>query len=297
MPSPTTFPPSKLGELAPWLVTCATAGFSLLGIVVAGVLDYLTGAELRAYPLYFLPIAYGAWRLPRAGALLLALVSTGAWLWSNILAGTEYTEGYVWVVNTTAQLLAFGLVAHLIADLRQRLASERDLSRLDALTGLQNSRAFYESAELLVALARRSATPVTLAFMDLDNFKKVNDKHGHHAGDQALIAAAGAMRRQTRESDLLTRLGGDEFALLLTNAGQDAARNVLERLRQQIAAEMSANGWPITVSVGAVSYSVAPPSLKEAMRRADSVMYRAKHAGKNAVHLEQEPSRRGPADP
>jgi diguanylate cyclase (GGDEF)-like protein len=137
-----------------------------------------------------------------------------------------------------------------------------------------------------IALARRSGTPFTLAYLDLDNFKAVNDQHGHHAGDRALTKTAAILREHSRASDLVARLGGDEFALFLSDTGRDSAERSLERLRGMVESAMAEQGWPITASVGAITYLNAPATLDAAVHAADAMMYRAKQRGKNRVHVE-----------
>jgi diguanylate cyclase (GGDEF)-like protein len=272
----------------PWLVGAACAA----GVAAAWFVDYVTGYEVRTYPFYFLPIALAAWRLPRALAVVFAVLSTGAWLAANALAGGSYSSVSIWVFNSATQLLSFSLVGLLIAELRRRLLVERSLSREDPLTSLPNVRAFHEQAELLFAVARRSGAPVTVAYIDLDGFKGINDRLGHQQGDRVLSAAAALLRRHTRASDVVARLGGDEFGIILPDTDPEAARRSLERLRDMIATSMRQHDWPITTSVGAVAFVQPPGSVADAVRRADTLMYRAKRAGKNQVHLEMVPSSR-----
>ncbi|HEX2880428.1 MAG TPA: GGDEF domain-containing protein [Polyangiaceae bacterium] len=259
---------------------------SLAGVVLAGVIDFATGTELRTYPLYFIPIAYAAWRLSRGSVLGLALLSATSWALSNLVAGLSYSRSWIWVWNFCAQALSFGLVGYLIAGLRRRLRAEQEASRTDLLTGLLNRRGFYERADLLLAVAHRSNVPVTLAFLDLDNFKTVNDRYGHETGDRALTTASELLKRHVRATDLVARLGGDEFAVFLMGAGPDPARTSLERLREMVSMAMREQAWPITASVGALVFLQAPESTERSLQEADALMYRAKASGKNRLHLQ-----------
>ncbi|MBI3072231.1 MAG: GGDEF domain-containing protein [Deltaproteobacteria bacterium] len=120
----------------------------------------------------------------------------------------------------------------------------------------------------------------------LDDFGLLNNERGHAEGDRALTTVAEVLTCQVRASDLVARLGGDEFAILMHDTGPDAARTSLERIRNLVAAAMRREKWPVAVSIGAVAYARAPSTVREAIRGADSVMYRAKRGGKNSVQIE-----------
>ena len=124
---------------------------------------------------------------------------------------------------------------------------------------------------------------MTLAYIDLDNFKAVNDTLGHHGGDDVLRRTAAVIRQCIRASDVAARLGGDEFVVLLPETGQEVSGGVLERLRSQLAKAFDEAACPVTASVGAVSFAEPPREVDELVRQADAAMYAAKAAGKNRV--------------
>ena len=260
---------------------------AVAGVAVTGLFDYVTGYEVRVFPIYFLPVALAAWKLSRRAALAIAALSTVAWGVANAMAGRAYGDPLVWPINLTTQFVAFATVGVLVAELQHRLRYERELSRVDALTGLANSRAFYERGEIFVALARRARRPITIAYLDLDNFKAINDDRGHHEGDRTLARTAAILRSTCRTTDLIARLGGDEFALLLPDTGADAAMIALGRVHAAIGGMMREHGHPCAVSIGAISYRCAPPTLEAAVHDADALMYRAKAGGKDRVVLER----------
>src|SRR5260370_39212914 len=115
------------------------------------------------------------------------------------------------------------LVTSLVSRLRVGIVRERLLARTDALTGAANGRTFYETAAVEADRARRSGRPLTLAYLDLDNFKQLNDRLGHAAGDAGLQAMVELIHVHIRPAGLLARLGGGEFALLVPDTGRDAA--------------------------------------------------------------------------
>ncbi len=181
----------------------------------------------------------------------------------------------------------FLVVSAVVARLRFLLQHERQLARTDGLTGVANSQWFVERAEGELANSRESHKPVTVAFLDCDNFKQVNDEFGHMAGDDLLRQAADIMRSSLRPNDLVARLGGDEFAILLVDTTQPEAEKVIERVRVDLQQSMEKNQWPVTLSIGVVTYATPPASLREAMHDADEAMYHVKRMSKNAVEYRQ----------
>jgi diguanylate cyclase (GGDEF)-like protein len=259
---------------------------TVLGVLVIAEIDYASGVELRTYPLYYLPIAFAAWYVGRTWTVIAALLSTLGWLSSNYLAGLRYSTGGVWVFNFTMQSIAHLVVGLLIAQLRHSLARERELSRLDPLTSLLNPRAFHEEGRRVLSECRRRKRPLTLAYIDLDDFQAVNDQLGHHAGDAMLQRVAEGVRACTRISDLAARIGGDEFVILYPETGAGQARGALDRLRHALAESLSTTEQAVTASIGAVAFEAPPESVEEMVRVADERMYAAKAAGKDRIQLD-----------
>jgi diguanylate cyclase (GGDEF)-like protein len=259
---------------------------ALLGVVAVAYLDFLSGVELRVYPLYYLPIAFAAWHLGRSGTIAFVVLSTGAWLASNYYAGMSYSTAAIWLFNATMHGTSFLVVGLLIAQLKVLLSHERELGRRDALTGLLNARAFHEEARRVLSEARRKRRALTMAYIDVDDFKAVNDRLGHHAGDEVLKGLADAIRHCTRISDVTARVGGDEFAILLPETSRDEARLPLDRLRARLAEIFGTESDAVTASIGAVAFTAAPQSVEEMVRLADERMYAAKAAGKDRLQLD-----------
>jgi diguanylate cyclase (GGDEF)-like protein len=180
----------------------------------------------------------------------------------------------------------FLVTAALLSGLRRALDRERDLSSTDALTGVANTRAFYQRANTEIERARRYRHPLTLAYLDLDNFKRLNDESGHAAGDSALRAIAHTTRASLRATDFVARLGGDEFALVLPETDQSAARTAIAKLHGVLTALMRERGWPTTCSIGVVTTLPPPVSVDELVKSADNLMYRVKRQSKNAVEYD-----------
>jgi diguanylate cyclase len=166
-----------------------------------------------------------------------------------------------------------------LRDISQRKAMEAELERLamvDDLTGLGNRRGFLAIAEPLVRVAHRSQRDMALLYIDLDNMKAINDRHGHSAGDQALIEIAELLRSTFRDSDIIARLGGDEFCVLLPKDGIEA-KACIDRLDERLRARGAETFPPISLSVGVARYHWDDPcSIETLIERADAAMYQAK---------------------
>ncbi|ODT49888.1 sensor domain-containing diguanylate cyclase [Devosia sp. 63-57] len=183
--------------------------------------------------------------------------------------------------------LAPVLVAAVTADRRRQFSELEKAARFDALTGALNRGAFMAEGEAMVTAQRRAHAPMAGLLLDVDHFKRINDLHGHAAGDLALTAMAAVIRKTIRGGDLFGRLGGEEFALLLPDADLDAAALVANRICRQIERLQTpiADGTilTMTVSIGVVASVETTVELSEVLSLADRAMYEAKRAGRNQV--------------
>jgi len=192
--------------------------------------------------------------------------------------------------NRAVEMLARELldeVLNIFSESLQRSLDYEDIfeqARHDALTGLANRRVFEERVEQLTESCRRYGHPVTLASMDLDNFKQLNDSLGHSVGDQTLQRVALTMARMVRNSDLLVRMGGDEFVLVMQDTDMRAARILAERLRQAVENLniQTGDSSRLGISIGLAQWQ-RDMSKDEWLLQADEVLYQAKAAGRSQV--------------
>lgn len=267
-----------------WRITVLT--LALVG-VVAGA-DFLTGYELSFSIFYLIPIMLSAWFLGYCASLLVCLLSAGIWLVVDAVSGHVYSHPSIPFWNAGVRTGFFVITASLLVRLRAALKAQALLAERDGLTGLCNSRGFLQKAASLTLLAQRENRPLTLAYIDLDGFKGVNDEYGHGVGDRVLRDVAEALASSVRKSDLVGRLGGDEFAVLLPETDMAGAREMLTALHRRLVETARDNGWSIGFSIGVAVFAVAPSSLEEALGVADDLMYRVKRGGKNDVVFEQQ---------
>jgi diguanylate cyclase (GGDEF)-like protein len=189
----------------------------------------------------------------------------------------------VGVWNTLIRFGFYGVVTILLAELHNALEEEQLLSSTDTLTGALNRRSFSELAEKRMIAAEVNRRPYTLVYIDLDNFKQVNDTFGHAIGDLVLKAVVDSIQKQIRNTDFLARLGGDEFAVLLTDLDQAGANRIVPRLQQSLLEKVNSQGSEITFSIGALTFLAMPGSVDEMVSLTDALMYEVKKGGKNAV--------------
>ena len=218
--------------------------------------------------------------------LVLALGSTDL----NEIARSTYW--LVTLVSTLSFALLFTLML-LACTVRDVFTALREERNHDSLTNLLNRRAFQEAAEL--RLADSHMAPVSVLIGDIDHFKRINDSWGHDCGDRVLQAVARTLQQHVRSDDLVSRFGGEEFVLLLMRTTPEEAERVAERIRAQLSADgyVLAAGQRITISFG-IAPVAANTALTDALTRADALLYSAKQAGRDRVHVAADPGRKLP---
>jgi diguanylate cyclase (GGDEF)-like protein/PAS domain S-box-containing protein len=199
--------------------------------------------------------------------------------------------GAVWTVRDIGKRLQQE------SEQRRREAGLREDARTDSLTQVTNRRGLLEALQAEYGRRGREGTPLTLVFVDLDDFKSINDDFGHTVGDMVLQAFAALVKSHLRAYDVMARWGGDEFIIMMPNTSRDEAAACVERIRQVVQqADMPLLPRALTASFG-ISQHGPGEALESQFRRTDQALYRAKHSGKNCtVHDEQLARRLGLAD-
>jgi diguanylate cyclase (GGDEF) domain len=252
-------------------------------VVLLGMADYLTGYELSFALFYLIPIALVAWFGGKRLGLLISAASAIAWFSADFLSGNRYLNPSLYVWNTLLRLGFFLVVTLLLSALQQAYIVNQELAQTDYVTGAISVRHFYELTRIEIGRLRRYQHPFSLVYIDLDNFKAINDRLGHITGDKLLRVLVENIQQQIRPTDVLARLGGDEFALLLPETGAEQIKIFIGRLHSSLANEMLRKGWMVTLSMGVVTFKQLPKSLDEMVRLADVAMYSVKTNGKNGV--------------
>ena len=207
------------------------------------------------------------------------------WSYSNRVVADFGAEPYVLghAHDVTAQIMMEEALKVNEGKLQAALESEKNLSRVDFLTGIPNRRMFYQALTLEGKRSRRYGRAITLVYIDVDNFKYLNDHFGHATGDELLKVIGETLESSVRSTDMAARLGGDEFAILLPETDESNAGVIVAKLRQNLNNAIGPKGWPVTFSFGVVTFPIALDSTEEMIKRADEFMYEAKRGGKSAV--------------
>jgi len=260
-----------------------------LGIIIVfivGLIDYSTGPEIAFSIFYLLPISITAWYAGRRSGIAISFLSGVIWLAADIIDSHRYSNDLIQYWNASVRLGIFLVVAFLVSKMNEILQHEKTLARTDGLTGAVNGRYFYELLEAERRRAERYRRPFTVAYLDIDNFKPINDRHGHRTGDDLLQSVVKTVVLNLRSNDVVARLGGDEFALLLPETDYESAGVVFRKVREALRETMQKNEWPVTFSIGAITFLKSPAGVNEILHQADSLMYSVKTNGKNGIRHE-----------
>jgi diguanylate cyclase (GGDEF)-like protein len=229
--------------------------------------------------------------------LALALVVPLAWLFAHdLLHGIAPLDDialhpWFFVATLGATAVGYGLIGYLVGRREEHLhtanARLERLSKTDKLTGLPNRRDFDDNLEREVSTSDRTETPLALVIFDLDHFKRVNDSHGHLAGDALLQMIAATLIEGRRKQDFTARIGGEEFGMILPGLELEQARLVAERCLssvRQVAFYWNGRRIPMTVSAGVAALVPKEPPV-HLLARADKALYAAKGAGRDKVEV------------
>jgi diguanylate cyclase (GGDEF)-like protein len=256
-----------------------------LTVFLIGLIDHLTGQEISLTIFYLVPVALITWFVGRRAGLFMSCLSGATWMISDWTAGHTYGHPLILYWNAVAILTFFVAFSVTLSAVEKALDAAKISAMTEPLTGISNSRAFGEVVNREIERARRYSHSLSFAYIDLDNFKAVNDRFGHSTGDILLQSVADTIKENIRGTDTAARLGGDEFAILLPETGPKSARLFIERIRERLSRDVQEHGWPVTFSIGVATFMRPPIDVNEAIRIADSLMYSAKNSGKNKIEF------------
>jgi len=255
----------------------------IVAIGLLGIVDYLTGNEITFSLFYLAPIVLVTWAVNRNAGLIVSLLSSLTLLVAEIAAAQTYSHPTVYLWNTLFRTVVYVVVTYLIAELQKARREEQLAARTDFVSGVANARYFNELLQMEINRIRRYPHPITMVYLDIDNFKMVNDLFGHPMGDEVLRFIASELKSQLRKTDIIARLGGDEFALLLPSTRESEAQVVVSKVQGHLIQMMRQKKWPVTFSMGVVTCVAPPHSAEQLISMADELMYKVKNSTKNGT--------------
>jgi diguanylate cyclase (GGDEF)-like protein len=257
---------------------------AMLMVMALSLVDYAT-KDLSLLIFDIVPLVFVVWFAGRGAGVLLSLVGAAFWLAVDFIDNSHHAFPFTHYWNVSIKAAFFIAAAYVVWELRSALERERGLARTDGLTGAYNVRAFRELAEAEIERSRRYHHELTFLYMDIDDFKSVNDRSGHSAGDALLRKAAVSMRKNSRKVDIVARLGGDEFGILMPETSETGAKVAVARLSNAMTEALRNRRLPVTFSIGALTCQSAPKSVDDLMKHADALMYEAKNSGKDRIRF------------
>lgn len=259
---------------------------SCLIILGIGCLRFFLEANLSVQILYLIPIFWVSWVAGWKMGFLLSIGASFAEFLGFTLGKNAGISPPLLYWNVGSSLFLFLGAAYLTGSFQAIKQKNKEISQIDPLTGVPNGNCFFDRADMEIKRARRYPRPFTVAYLDIDHFRRVNEHFGHSIGDALLKTLADLLKTQLRATDTPARLGGDEFAILLPETGFEASQFAIRRIQKVLTDAMHKNGWEITFTLGIVTF-LHPPSHVDAMlNRVEHVMHSAKHSSKN--HLRHE---------
>jgi diguanylate cyclase (GGDEF)-like protein len=217
-----------------------------------------------------------------------AVIGSTAMILAIAVLGTGFDSAYTRVAFAITALTV-GLFAYIFAHRTETQRAQLELlATRDPLTAASNRRAMEQELPIAIETSRRTRVPVSLAVLDIDHFKRINDGYGHEAGDRVLVEFARIVGDSTRRGDRLFRYGGEEFVLLLPGIDTAGLAALADALRERVADAVRVEGRPVTVSIGAAELA-ADETAHEWLARADAAMYRAKHEGRDRALVIEAP--------
>lgn len=287
--------PGLIAEYLPRLPRSLLISGSFVMVLLVGILSHIAGPQLFYDIFYVIPIVLVTWFTGRWLGFIFSILSALAWMIVYLTSGITYFGSNILFWNGVGRLCSSFILTVILSALKNILKQEKESSRIDFLTGLQNRKAFIELLSMEIDRARRYTHPFTLVYLDLDNFKTVNDSFGHRTGDMILRSVARTIQENIRNTDTVARLGGDEFAILMPETGRNVAEAIMSRVRNINLKISQRHGGPVTLSIGVVIFKRSPSTVDESLQIADQLMYNAKNKGKNSIQYKVFGMRERPA--
>lgn len=256
---------------------------SLIIVIALGIVDHFTGYEISFSIFYIFPILVTAWFRGRPSGIIIAFLSALTWLAADLTSGHSYSHNLIPLWNMSMRFCVFTIMVFLLSAVKKNLDLQNTLLRLDVLTGLDNVKSFMERANIEKSRSARFKRPFTIAYIDIDNFKQLNDTFGHVKGDILLREVGKAIRENIRTYDITGRFGGDEFVLLFPETDNEQARPVVNKIKSCVEEVLKKHFEPLTLSIGVLTVSKPDYPMDGMIKISDDLMYSVKKKNKNGI--------------
>jgi diguanylate cyclase (GGDEF)-like protein len=260
----------------------------ILGIISALLcyVDRKTGGDIAFDLFYLFPISYAAWLLPRGFTAITVFLCAIAWSYGSYPEMHHECSRIILAWNSFGHLMIFTIVGFFVVRIKRSLENLEQLALLDPLTQIANRRGFSAALSREHDRNLRYGSPFTIAYIDIDEFKQVNDRHGHDAGDRLLADVSAILKNNTRSTDTPARWGGDEFVLLLPETDAVHARTMINTVKQRLDTGSEIVRYTVTFSIGVVTFTHTP-EIETILKKVDEVMFRVKKDVKNNIYYEE----------
>ena len=279
---------ARLRELPDWAIFAI--GMALVAAVAA--FRITVAHDIPVADFLLIPVAGIGWLVRDRAYAYIAAASTAAVTVVIAVAGQAAAPLVAALAAAGVRFALYLIVLALLGGIRQMQVAREKEARTDYLTGALNARAFEEAAIAEIERGRRYGQALSLLYLDVDDFKSVNDTFGHREGDSVLAELSHVMRCAVRTNDLVARLGGDEFAVLMPEANRFSALAVARRVRDEVGRVTTPDGHAVRCSIGVASYAAPPVAVDELIHDADTLMYSAKEQGKDRIESAEFEGRR-----
>ncbi len=261
---------------------------SFVLVSLLGWIDYLTGPELIFSIFYLFPIIIVTWYCSiKYAGIIFCFISAGVLFASDAFTQYEYKNLLIPFWSMSVHLVFFLIITKLLERIKKHLEKEQLLAITDPLTGVVNSRQYYVLVDSEIKRHIRYGSPFTLLFIDVDDFKVVNDTSGHSEGDKLLKHITRVVNSGVRSTDTVARLGGDEFSILLPEVDYEKAETTISKIRKMLESSFEDTGRVVTFSIGAITILKSSAcTADDIIRKADELMYVVKRSGKNGLRHE-----------
>lgn len=256
---------------------------SILAIAVICSTIFLAEKYIDLEPLLVLPILLASWYGNSKAGASIAIFTAISLLVTSWALGSFHSNNISPVYDSLVVLFVYLFISIIVTNFRKVHRVEVVAADTDSLTGVNSSRNFYAEIANEILRSKRYGHTFSLVYIDVDNFKQINDTLGHSIGDKLLIQLSKCLLDSLRATDFVARIGGDEFVCLLPEADQIEAKSALLKAEKALQDSMKKHGWDVSFSIGVVTFEKLPDDVREAVKLADELMYEVKSNSKNDI--------------